>query len=833
MLHIYGKHIIVEGLALGPDGKPYPYRTSPILDVIGKTVLYTTSRNYYRISGPLNTEASVQNGIPLWFVNKFSCGFPSNWRDLIDTYHNYMSSQQDNLSNSKSIDAVEMMSLLTCEGFAIKKLKNDLVTNHSGTLLPEQDDEPVDLKSDANQCSTTVNLPDTAKQRRMPKTRQNALASSALKSSCISSTSDSCRKQTLSCSSGNKKTKQRNRKTLKSYAHSAKECGNIITPEKNQSKKKKQKEILDHGSGPDKQLVPFCTPPPGKSLYRTRSGRHVFPPLQYWTYQRLNTECDENGNEVVVFHPGNEAVLPQSSPACELLRKADWIHREFEQDQLLHSPPLPVRNLKVVRAKRKLSNCVKNILDESSTEVHDVLCRNMISSRSANNSSPSFSKQSKPSADALIQTPVILKKNRRITVKKLNKTAFDEKNVAKQIEDQLQVVSPSNTNKKKISIQIENDKPPSGVSRYNLRSTKTTAKLSALTSKIFSSASCNAAVVEAQKADVVVEQSSQCPEKDGSVNAKCKKTDRSLIASCLKKQCLVSMAQLTENVSQNSFRSKSTSSNNAKNRVRKKKRVVKNSKNTMKPNEKENNVPGSAVKPTINAAYKRKIEVTGEKQFLKPNKNAQRKGKCEEANKVSVSEPNRGNEGSKSAKQRSVTSESENPLKISTRRNTLKRRNQVREILTAFNENRSQDIFSSVAVTNPVKSDLFQLNIDRDFVTPYTPVSKLPVGIDGSMATPAWFKTPSGQGSLAPGHTVETPNYLRNLIDHVTTGPQTAEIADRCIVQMNRGHKKQLKASRASKTKLAKKMKFEIPVDIFHVEQEEPHSSDDDDYFSE
>ena len=132
VLIVCGKHVLIEGFAIGPDNKPQLYRTNPVLDVIDCTVVYTTSRSYYRLNGPLNVEATVQGGVSLWFAKRFIKGFPKNWKEIFDLYFNYMATHVD----SKSSDTLEMMSLLSCEGFALKQRDVSLWSNRN--ILSDQ-----------------------------------------------------------------------------------------------------------------------------------------------------------------------------------------------------------------------------------------------------------------------------------------------------------------------------------------------------------------------------------------------------------------------------------------------------------------------------------------------------------------------------------------------------------------------------------------------------------------------------------------------------------------------------------------------------------------------
>ena len=338
VLVVCGKHVRVEGFAIGPDDKPQLYRTNPVVDVIDETMIYTTSRSYYRLSGNLNLEATVQSGFALWMAKRFFKGFPNNWKELLDLYFNYMSNQKENSKQLNKAEALEMMSLLSCEGFASKDHKN-LPRPNTTAIFSESISHDDSFNKSFE--STKVGIPDTV----IKKARK--ITSAALKKTRVRSRTVTWTNKTQSV------VRRRSKSTSKLHTSTNKVM-------------KKPK--------PTKLVVPkFCTPPPDQELYRTRSGRHVFPPLRHWTYQRLTTECDEKGNEVVVFHPGQDCALKVASPACDYLKETQRFHEKFEQDQLLSIPsPSFTKALKVVRYKSKSSACVKNIFNESSDDVNDL-----------------------------------------------------------------------------------------------------------------------------------------------------------------------------------------------------------------------------------------------------------------------------------------------------------------------------------------------------------------------------------------------------------------------------------------------------------------------------
>ena len=170
---------------------------------------------------------------------------------------------------------------------------------------------------------------------------------------------------------------------------------------------------------------------------------------------------------------------------------------------------------------------------------------------------------------------------------------------------------------------------------------------------------------------------------------------------------------------------------------------------------------------------------------------------------------------------------------ISAKRGTVKRRKQTKALIAVISQpKQSQEFDPGNSLENAnysFQSNLFNLNVSGDHVTPFTPVSKLPSGFsNGHIETPSWFQTPVATGDF-PCPAV-TPAYLKEALGD-SKFFQTTDVADKCIVQMQKGRKRR---KTLAKTKAeAVKKKVVIPNELIHVEVDEaPHSSDDDEYFS-
>ena len=389
MLLLFGKHLVVEGFVIAPDGKPQLYRTSPVVDVIDQTLLYSTSRSYYRLSGPLNVEATVQSGIPLWFAKKFASGFPSNWRDMIDVYLNYVNANDPAKERTKSTDASAMVSLLSCEGFtSLNHTRNSWSSQTK--LFSNSDDDAHDVSNDRDDFAAVANDVDLQQntdgldvvlnqKKKSQKKDRSAAEETPTPGNIVDSRKPGKSEKSVNEVKAILETPQQRLKHQNVKGNKNDERKKRITRKKRRSYSKKSDDsVFDQSSS-------FSSPSfSNNGLYRTRSGRHVFPLLESWTYQRLNTEYDANGNEVVVFYPGTDSVLPKSSPACEFLRKANWVHRQFVEDQLMLTPS--VGSPKVWQVRKKQRSCVRNILEQScvdeakqsnATSPQDVLSRSM------------------------------------------------------------------------------------------------------------------------------------------------------------------------------------------------------------------------------------------------------------------------------------------------------------------------------------------------------------------------------------------------------------------------------------------------------------------------
>ncbi|XP_078484075.1 uncharacterized protein LOC100186430 [Ciona intestinalis] len=264
--------------------------------------LLTNSGSLYNLVGPMQKSPDIPDNVYKSMIN----GFPENWRSVVRSYlHQLNQNQSDESSSENEVDHS-----------AINSLNN---TPQVRVVM----ETPLSKKRQPDFLVT----PTPCKKRRSIAVKKTqdlifplaSVAQDILKTSAI------------------KKKKQ----TRKRQAAQRKPA----------NRAKLNKSVLPSCH------ADLCSESPS-GLFRTRSGRHVFPPLQSWTGQRLSTECNEDGFEVVKFHPGNESTLAPDvhSPVTDALRKTDIIHRQFIFNQMCDKKDsLP---------QQKTGNhCVKKILD--------------------------------------------------------------------------------------------------------------------------------------------------------------------------------------------------------------------------------------------------------------------------------------------------------------------------------------------------------------------------------------------------------------------------------------------------------------------------------------
>ena len=883
---------------MGPGNDPHLYRTSPVIDVIDDNVIYTTTRSYYRLSGELDLEASVSGGVSLWFAKRFKNGFPRNWRELLDVYLGYLTTQENNLQDSKS-NALEMMSLLSCEGFALNRNSSP-----EKALSEFEEDE---VESEKNGFSHSLEKCEKkkkylTKENKSPKEfvcskpKNKRKSKSSIDKFVKAKTSLRKKEPKIKpkISSSRKGTKseelekrQRCLKCIDQNILRNKQNVKDLPKTKSLSKRnakpvKKPSEVGDHLKVPS-----FCSPAPGHGLYRTRSGRHVFPPLQHWTYQRLSVECDNEGNETVVFHPGSKSVLKNSSVACEYLRRAKWIHRQFEQDQLLSIPSPSQQKVLRVKKKRNQSNCVKNIFDQaacSGSPNSDVLSESLhFTALSFDADSSNWSKKQHRSKESFLEplegTSVDAETNgQRTSPILLQNRSLDEKLDTTVVEDSMKQTktferintSDSKLNKSAVLDDLPNvtsdDKPTDLNDVLDISPGKNNAcdKIESLQKTVLA----NKTIVplrfpksNLQRVSVVTEdpvtmasgkynlrrrrnrlQTSVEKEVKESAVRNLKpvsfplpvvtivKVDTSMLKrygcySALTVGESVSSFSDVQKLNKNDKRCTRSATSRKKFDVQMSKtRLISPSKpacNTANPKQKMQKKIGKAspTQPFTKPKATKKCLKRKMKDISSEVDDKIKELNCKPTNVVDAMKE-------KCAKSNISTKKS---LEVTAKRGTLKRRKQAKEVLNVLNQPQNEpDFFTATASDNfNFENDDFQFDPNRSYLTPYTPVSKLPSDFDQNMKTPAWFQTPSGADAFSCA--AVTPAHLKVELDAVAS----TEVADKCIIQMQKKHKRKHKTPPRFKKTQHEKKKTVIPDNLFRVEVDEHcNSSDDDDYFS-
>nr|XP_026690165.1 uncharacterized protein LOC100186430 isoform X2 [Ciona intestinalis] len=264
--------------------------------------LLTNSGSLYNLVGPMQKSPDIPDNVYKAMIN----GFPENWRSVVRSYLHQLNQNQSDESSSEN-EVVH-------------------IANNSLNITPR----------------VRVVMETPLSKKRQPDFLVTPTPCKKPRSIAVKKTQDlimplSSVPQDILETPANKKKKQ-TRKRQAAQRKPAKRC-------------KLNKSVLPSCH------ADLCSESPS-GLFRTRSGRHVFPPLQSWTGQRLSTECNEDGVEVVKFHPGNESILAPDvhSPVTDALRKTDIIHRQFIFNQMCDKKDsLP---------QQKTGNhCVKKILD--------------------------------------------------------------------------------------------------------------------------------------------------------------------------------------------------------------------------------------------------------------------------------------------------------------------------------------------------------------------------------------------------------------------------------------------------------------------------------------
>ncbi|XP_039259075.2 uncharacterized protein LOC120335612 [Styela clava] len=166
---------------------------------------------------------------------------------------------------------------------------------------------------------------------------------------------------------------------------------------------------------------------------------------------------------------------------------------------------------------------------------------------------------------------------------------------------------------------------------------------------------------------------------------------------------------------------------------------------------------------------------------------------CEKAYNERLSSMKR----TKKVKVHSSAGEKKGPVEITARPGTLKHRKQVHEALEVLKKPRPeyQDFFSADVgqdEDNIFSSNMFKAS-EQNYFVPLTPNMRAAVSMDATLATPAWFKTPTSSNNhcnWSPMTDAQTPAELKQIFspepDVFVDKDKQRKEADRVIVQMKK-----------------------------------------------
>ena len=352
-IHVRFKNIVVEGFVVGDGQAPQLYKTGAVLEAITNSVIRTLSGNIYVLKGPLCWDATLQAGMPKWFASKFLNGFPKNWPKILEDYVKF-----PNDGNSFN-ETADHYATANCDNSA--SLVSREVDSERKPAIPHLDwsSFSFDDNADSSDASIVVHVPGTVKStwgmRKTAPDRGSNVVDAALSPLFLNGLDDTVVKEEhdveaelsttlveddLQLGSGNgvdpRDTPVSRGKVCS--VDSRKSAGKPGSRNSSGKKKSMQKEIEVFDA-----------------FYRTRSGRHVFPPLQYWTRQRLTRRLDKDGNDVVVLCPGEKSTLVPDlrSPAAEIIRTTGWVQRKLQSDKIECEPDRSVAGKAVPKARQK------------------------------------------------------------------------------------------------------------------------------------------------------------------------------------------------------------------------------------------------------------------------------------------------------------------------------------------------------------------------------------------------------------------------------------------------------------------------------------------------
>lgn len=284
-IHVRCGNLFVEGFVLSENGIPQLYRTSAIGEAITNRLLKTTNGSLYSLKGPICLESTLQAKISIHVAQKFEDGFPSCWKELLPVM-----AKSSDIGNASFHDAP-----VEPDNQSIWPQNPKDKKRVSAPLL-EWPSFSTDCSGDSD---TTLNA---------SKLNVDVQFSSAEKSRKMSN-------------------QEAGKGSVKGFC-----CDPLQTPNSSQARGK------PNDLSKKKRESPPTMTELANSFYRTRSGRHVFPPLQSWTGQRLVTEYDDMGNNIVVLYPGEKS-LPDDNlnPVHDALRNSSWLQRQHRMNQLLQT----------------------------------------------------------------------------------------------------------------------------------------------------------------------------------------------------------------------------------------------------------------------------------------------------------------------------------------------------------------------------------------------------------------------------------------------------------------------------------------------------------------
>ncbi|XP_076806892.1 uncharacterized protein LOC143450299 [Clavelina lepadiformis] len=368
------KCLYIEGFLKQTDGTYQLYRTSPVSEIINSNTVKTASGKEYCLIGRINQDASINSKLPLWMVKNFEFGFSSNWKEILHSYNTQRHNQQESFDCLNAVDRIVGISAVSHE---TKPASKSCYKIPSLTWLGSDAEDSINLNTSL--LSTNVEVPDTV-LRKPPLSKLAQMCVENLNSidvakSFLNSEFDVV-EECLQTIKPSEKISARVQKHSHPPSQELSAAKSQITPQNDKTKNAKKRRSSSKKKKKHDSVVAntnLFTPSPQNGFYRSKSGRHVFPPLQHWTRQRLVTECDEDGTEVVVLYPGHRSVLDASSSsyATDVIKQSESIQKQYLQDQLEHSfhsvaeATPPGKNVQPKGTKKQTpGTCVKNILDD-------------------------------------------------------------------------------------------------------------------------------------------------------------------------------------------------------------------------------------------------------------------------------------------------------------------------------------------------------------------------------------------------------------------------------------------------------------------------------------